>query len=75
MAAAAWNSRPFTSLAKACGKPVKILWSREDDMKNDFYRPLSLNRIEAGLDASGKPVAIKVLHADAAPDGAANEQM
>jgi len=46
-------------VAKACGKPVKILWSREDDMKNDYYRPLSLNRVEAALDASGKPVAYK----------------
>lgn len=46
-------------VAKASGKPVKILWSREDDMKNDYYRPLSINRVEAGLDASGKPVAYK----------------
>ena len=46
-------------LSKASGRPVKVLWSREDDMKNDWYRPQSLNRVEAGLDASGKPVAFK----------------
>jgi isoquinoline 1-oxidoreductase beta subunit len=46
-------------LSKASGRPVKVLWSREDDMKNDWYRPQSLNRMEGGLDASGKPVAIK----------------
>ena len=46
-------------LSKASGRPVKVLWSREDDMKNDWYRPQSLNRVEGGLDASGKPVAIK----------------
>ena len=46
-------------LSKASGRPVKVLWSREDDMKNDWYRPQSLNRMEGGLDASGNPVAIK----------------
>ncbi len=46
-------------VSKACGRPVKVLWSREDDMKNDWYRPLGINRVEAGLDASGKPVAFK----------------
>jgi isoquinoline 1-oxidoreductase beta subunit len=46
-------------VSKACGRPVKILWSREDDMKNDWYRPLGLNRLEGGLDASGKPIAVK----------------
>ncbi|MEK0434723.1 MAG: hypothetical protein RL369_772 [Pseudomonadota bacterium] len=46
-------------LSKASGRPVKVLWSREDDMKNDWYRPQAVNRMEGGLDASGKPVAIK----------------
>ena len=46
-------------VSKAVGRPVKVLWNREDDMKHDFYRPMALNRIEAGLDASGKPVGIK----------------
>ena len=46
-------------ISKAVGKPVKLIWTREDDMTHDFYRPVSLNTISAGLDANGKPVAMK----------------
>jgi len=44
-------------VSKAVGAPVKVIWSREDDMRNGFYRPASYNRFAAGLDASGRPVA------------------
>src|SRR6185437_6104848 len=36
------------------GTPVKTLWSREEDMQHDFYRPISLTRMKASLDASGR---------------------
>ena len=44
-------------ISKAVGKPVKHIWSREEDFRNDFYRPGSLHRMEAGLDWEGRLVA------------------
>ncbi|NMG32266.1 xanthine dehydrogenase family protein molybdopterin-binding subunit [Aromatoleum evansii] len=37
--------------------PVKLVWSREDDMRGGYYRPLYLHRLRASLDAQGKPLA------------------
>ena len=44
-------------VAKAVKKPVKVMWTREDDMKAGYYRPLWYDRISGGLDANGKLVA------------------
>jgi isoquinoline 1-oxidoreductase beta subunit len=44
-------------LAKAVGKPVKLIWSREDDLATGKFRPMTAHHIEAGLDAGGKLVA------------------
>src|SRR6266851_4239058 len=44
-------------LAKAAGKPVKLIWSREDDIKAGKFRPMTAHYIEAGLDGEGRIVA------------------
>jgi isoquinoline 1-oxidoreductase subunit beta len=43
--------------AKAVGKPVKLVWSREEDMQHDLYRPAVRHRITVGLDANHKIAA------------------
>ena len=47
------------TVAKAMpGKAIKLIWSREEDMQHDMYRPAVIARFRAGLDSSGKPVAL-----------------
>ncbi len=41
-------------------QPVKVLWSREEDIRHDFYRPAAMARMTAGLDDDGMPVAWQV---------------
>src|SRR5581483_10639957 len=44
-------------LSKKTGKPVKVVWSREDDIKFDYYHSVAAMYIKAAVDASGKPTA------------------
>jgi isoquinoline 1-oxidoreductase beta subunit len=52
-------------LSKELGAPVKVQWTREDDVQHDFLHTVSVERIEAGLDKNGKVIAWR--HRSAAP--------
>jgi len=47
-------------IAKEMGQPVKMVWTREEDMRHDYYRPVVMARMAAGLDADGMPTAWSV---------------
>jgi len=49
---------PAVQAAKAVGKPVKVIYSRENDMTMDFSRPLTLQKVKAGLDGDGRLIAL-----------------
>jgi isoquinoline 1-oxidoreductase beta subunit len=50
-----------TLLSKLSGRPVKLMYTREDDTAAGFYRPASLVKFEGALDAQGQPTALKAL--------------
>ena len=52
-------------LSKALGAPVKVQWTREDDIRHDFLHTVSVERIEAGLDKNGEVIAWR--HRSVAP--------
>lgn len=55
------------ALAKAVGRPVKLIWSREEEFLRDVLRPLAVVKFRAGLDADGLPVAIEAISATEGP--------
>jgi isoquinoline 1-oxidoreductase subunit beta len=44
-------------IAKVVGKPVQLVWSREDDMTHDFYRPAACHQMKGAVDPNGRPLA------------------
>jgi isoquinoline 1-oxidoreductase beta subunit len=52
--------RQAVLIAKEVGRPVKLIWTREEDIRHDFYRPVAMARMIAGLDATGMPIAWKI---------------
>ncbi|MCM0019921.1 MAG: molybdopterin-dependent oxidoreductase [Tagaea sp.] len=53
-------------LARAVGRPVKVVWSREEEFKRDWYRPAHIAKLRAGIDAEGRLLAY---HATSVGDG------
>ena len=49
---------PAVQAAKAVGKPVKVIYTRENDMTMDYSRPLTFQKVKAGLDGDGKLIAL-----------------
>jgi isoquinoline 1-oxidoreductase beta subunit len=58
-------------LSRRLGRPVQVVWSREDDMRNGLYRPAVAQRIAAALGADGRPVAWRHRVASVGTDGSA----
>lgn len=68
-------------IAQASGEAVKLIWTREDDIRGGYYRPVYLHRVKIGTNAAGMPIAWKhdivgqslfvntVLEKDIAPNG------
>lgn len=57
-----------TAIARAMpGVPVQTLWTREDDLRHDFYRPAAVSQLEAGLDANGRVTGLVSHSASQAP--------
>lgn len=52
-------AREAAEVAKAAKVPVKVMWTRDDDIRGGYYRPAFHHRIEAALDGKGRPVAWK----------------
>jgi isoquinoline 1-oxidoreductase beta subunit len=54
-------TRQAVAIARAVeGRPVKLLWSREEDMQHDFYRPMTMMRFKGALDREGRLTALRV---------------
>ncbi len=62
-------------LAKETGRPIKLIWSREEEFLRDSMRPMAVVRFQGGLDASGMPVALEAVSATEGPtEGIANKR-
>ena len=58
-----------TLAKKHPGKPIKVIWTREEDTQHDHYRPMTAAKYRAGFDAQGNPIALHITTAGEGPTG------
>jgi isoquinoline 1-oxidoreductase beta subunit len=66
------TANPFPQaiqLAKAVGRPIKLIWSREEEFLRDTLRPMAAVRFRAGLDGNGMPIALSAVAVGEGPTG------
>lgn len=72
------NASPYPQaieLAKRVGRPVKVIWSREEEFLRDVLRPLAVVRFRGAVDAQGMPIAIEAISVTEGPtEGIANKK-
>lgn len=61
-------------LAKEVGRPVKVIWSREEEFLRDVLRPMAVVRFRGGLDANGLPIALEAVTATEGPTEGVNNK-
>ncbi|MBX3084561.1 MAG: xanthine dehydrogenase family protein molybdopterin-binding subunit [Anaerolineae bacterium] len=62
-----------TQISKQVGAPINLLWTRDDDLRHDYYRPMSYHVLRADLDAEGKPLTWRHYVASEAIGGGSSE--
>ncbi|MFK8068061.1 MAG: molybdopterin cofactor-binding domain-containing protein [Gammaproteobacteria bacterium] len=62
-------AQAITLANKHKGKPIKVIWTREEDTQHDFYRPMTAAKYRAGFDQNGIPTAIHITTAGEGPFG------
>ncbi|CCE23885.1 xanthine dehydrogenase family protein molybdopterin-binding subunit [Methylotuvimicrobium alcaliphilum] len=69
-----YTAQAVTLAKKLPGKPIKVIWTREEDTQHDHYRPMTAAKYRAGFDAQGNPLAIQITTAGEGPSGRLNPE-
>lgn len=67
-------AQSVTLANKHKGKPIKVIWTREEDTQHDYYRPLTAAKYRAGFDAEDNPIALHITTAGEGPMGRLNPE-
>ena len=65
-------AQAVTLAKKLPGKPIKVIWTREEDTQHDHYRPMTAAKYRAGFDTKGNPIALHITTAGEGPMGRLN---